>query len=95
MRVSLKGVLGFVAGLAAPFIVLFIFYMNTETHLTFWGYLDVGFRDKLILKPYQISFLANLAIFFPATRMRDLSFGKGILFATIVHGLFLGYLLFS
>lgn len=94
MRITIKGLLGFVAGIAAPFVVLFIFYLNTETHLTSWGYLTIGFRDKLILKPYQISFLANLALFFPATRMRDLSFGKGILMATIVHGLHLAYLLF-
>jgi hypothetical protein len=94
MRITLKGILGLLAGIAAPFLVLLIFYLNTETHLTFWGYLSVGFRNKLILKPYQISFLANLALFFPSTRMKDLSFGKGILLATIVHGLHLAYLLF-
>lgn len=85
---------GLVAGLIAPIVFLLLVWMYAETNLGFFPFMQYMFEMRLLGNFTKLALLLNLALFILFMQRNKLNFCKGILFATVLWGLFIVYMYF-
>ena len=84
-------ILGFLIGMAATLTILFGFKVYHFEHMSFWTFLKTGFVTGTLSPWLKLATLFNLAPFFYFINTNRMRTAQGIVFATILSGLFIVY----
>jgi hypothetical protein len=89
-----KTALGFGIGFILPALVLFIYYLVTQTgnHAGFFEFVSVSRTMNLLGPGLSLCVIFNLAAFFLFLQKEMYKAARGVLFATIVYAIYIFYL---
>ena len=88
-----KGWIGFVSGLIAPFVSLFIFYLVKYNHFTFSDfYYTILLANQILTPVISLCVITNLLVFFIFIWTNCNRASKGVLFSTFIY---LGYVFYQ
>ena len=84
---------GFAAGLSAPMLTLYVFYLIKYSHITFQKfYMDVLFANNIVTSSISLCVITNLLVFFIFIwTNRNLS-ARGVLLSTFIYA---GYVVYQ
>ena len=88
-----KGWIGFVLGLFAPLLSLFVFYLIKYNHLSFPEfYYRILVANEITTAVISLCVITNLLVFFIFIWANRNFSARGVLFATLVYTLYVFYL---
>ncbi|TAL61289.1 MAG: hypothetical protein EPN85_05170 [Bacteroidetes bacterium] len=88
-----SGWIGFSAGLSAPAITLYIFYLVKYSHLSFQKfYMDVLFANNIVTSSISLCVITNLLVFFIFIWTNRNLAARGVLFSTFIYA---GYVVYQ
>ncbi|MDB4107605.1 hypothetical protein N9595_03990 [Bacteroidia bacterium] len=82
---------GFLIGILAPLTILFGVQIYHFSHMSFLLFLKTGFVTGTLSPWLKIATLFNLAPFFLFINTNKLRTAQGVIFATIICGMFIVY----
>ncbi len=83
--------IGLIIGILGPLIILFGFKVYSFEHMSFWVFLKTGFTTGTISPWLKMATIFNLAPFFYFINDNRMRTAQGIVFSTIICGLFIVY----
>src|SRR3954469_15508999 len=85
--------LGFVLGMSAPFLTLYIFYLVKFNHLTFGEfYENILFANNILTASISLCVITNLLVFFIFIWTNRNFSARGVLFSTFIYA---GYVVYQ
>lgn len=87
-------VLGMVIGILAPMVILLGMNVFKFSELNFIDFLVNAYKQRIITPWLKIAVLFNLVFFFLALNNNRYRVAQGVVFSTILYGIFIIYLSF-
>lgn len=85
--------LGFICGMLAPMLTLYIFYLVKYSNISFYKfYLDVLFANNIVTASVSLCVITNLLVFFIFIWSNRNYSARGVLFSTIIYA---GYVVYQ
>ncbi|HLG33459.1 MAG TPA: hypothetical protein VI757_01150 [Bacteroidia bacterium] len=85
---------GFISGLVAPFIGLYVYYLLSFRYMSLRSFIMRITELGLLSGVISLSLIANLVLFFWFIRIKADNSSYGVIGATFIYGLIIVYLKF-
>ena len=85
---------GFISGLLAPFVGLYIYYLISFHYMSLRSFVNRITELQLLAGVISLSLLANLVLFFFFLRAKADRSAYGVIGATFIYGMIIVYLKF-